>query len=90
MQLRRLILNFKDGELIVHTLYLADDVGPNPGTKARLRSTTELVRQGLRGALEALEQGGCTTVGTSGFHQREDVLLVDSGASQAAELPKGA
>jgi hypothetical protein len=84
--LRRLILTFKDGEIPIHTLYQASEAeGLGPNTKKRLRHTTELVREGLREAIESLdsEAGRCMCVGTSGFTQREDVLLVDT-------MPKGA
>jgi hypothetical protein len=82
--LRRIILTFKGEEISVHVLYQSsEDLGPN--TKKRLRHTTELVREGLREAIESLdsEAGRCMCVGTSGFTQREDVLLVDT-------MPKGA
>jgi len=71
--LERLVLDFRSGELVVRVLYRDQD-GANPGTKARQRQVTELVRAGLRGALEALE-GGVECVGTSGFTQRQDVLV---------------
>ena len=83
---KRIILTFKGEEIYVHVLYqasVAENLGPN--TKKRLRHTTELVREGLRKAIESLdsEAGRCMCVGTSGFTQREDVLLVDT-------MPKGA
>jgi hypothetical protein len=83
---KRIILTFKGEEIYVHVLYqasVAENLGPN--TKKRLRHTTELVREGLREAIESLdsEAGRCMCVGTSGFTQREDVLLVDT-------MPKGA
>jgi hypothetical protein len=73
MTLQRLVLDYRTGELVVRCLYRLQD-GPNPGTKARTREVTELARSGLRDALEAVE-GGAECVGTSGFTQREDVLL---------------
>jgi hypothetical protein len=78
MTLQRLILTFKPEELIVHALYRTQD-GPNPGTKARHREVSELVRAGLADALEALE-GRVDVVGTSGFTQREDIVLCTAGA----------
>ena len=83
---KRIILTFKGEEIYVHVLYqasVAENLGRN--TKKRLRHTTELVREGLREAIESLdsEAGRCMCVGTSGFTQREDVLLVDT-------MPKGA
>ncbi|HEV8043635.1 MAG TPA: hypothetical protein VGP38_00515 [Rubrobacter sp.] len=73
MTLQRLVLDFRTGELVVRALYRAQD-GPNPGTKARAREVSGLVREGLRAALRALE-GDVTMAGTSGFTTREDVLL---------------
>ena len=74
MTLQRLVLTFKPEEMIIHALYRRGADGPNPGTKRRAREVTELTRTGLQDALEALE-GGAECVGTSGFTQREDVLL---------------
>jgi hypothetical protein len=74
MTLKRLVLEFRDGELIARVLYRSGLDGPNPSTKARAREVSALVRSGLRDALEALE-GGAECVGTSGFTTREDVLL---------------
>jgi hypothetical protein len=73
MTLERLILSFKGGEIVFHTLYRTQD-GANAGTKARRRQVAELTREGLRQALASLE-GGAECVGTSGFTTREDVLL---------------
>ncbi len=81
MTLQRLILTFKPEELIVHALYRTDE-GPNPGTKARAREVSELVRSGLEDALEALE-GDVEVVGTSGFTQREDIMLANRKESAA-------
>lgn len=84
-QLSRLVLTFRDGEIVVHTLYRTKD-GPNPNTKKRLGATTELVRGGLIDALKALESEASeppVCVGTSGFTQREDVLLIDTVEMQA-------
>jgi len=82
-QLSRLVLTFRDGgEIVVHTLYRTKD-GPNPNTKKRLRAATELVRGGLRDALKALDSEPPVCVGTSGFTQREDVLLIDTVEMQA-------
>jgi hypothetical protein len=74
MTLKRLVLEFRDGELIARVLYRSGLDGPNPSTKARAREVSALVRSGLQDALEALE-GGAECVGTSGFTTREDVLL---------------
>jgi hypothetical protein len=73
-QLQRMVLEFRDGELIARVLYRSGLDGPNPSTKARAREVSALARTGLRDALEALE-GGAECVGTSGFTTREDVLL---------------
>jgi hypothetical protein len=72
-ELKRLIITFKSEELVLHALYRSQD-GPNPGTKARTREVTDLAKSGLRDALEALE-GGAECVGTSGFTQRQDILV---------------
>ncbi len=80
-QLQRLVLDFRTEELVVHVLYRTQD-GPNPGTKARAREVSELVRAGLEDALEALE-GDVAMVGTSGFTQREDIMLANRKESAA-------
>ena len=75
MQLQRLVVEFKAKELIVRALYKTDEsakLGPN--TKARTTGVTELTRAGLTAALEALEDGA-ECVGTSGFTQRQDILV---------------
>jgi hypothetical protein len=72
-ELKRLVLDFRTGELVVRCLYRGRG-DSNPGTKARRREVTQLTREGLSTALEALE-GGTECVGTSGFTTREDVLL---------------
>jgi hypothetical protein len=74
MTLKRLVLEFTDGELIARVLYRSSLDGPNPSTKARTREVTALARSGLRDALEALEDGA-ECVGTSGFTQRQDILV---------------
>jgi hypothetical protein len=71
--LQRLTITFKPEEIVLHALYRSQD-GPNPGTKARTRAVAELARSGLRDALEALEDGA-ECVGTSGFTQRQDILV---------------
>jgi hypothetical protein len=71
----------------VRCLYRSqDEAGPN--TKARRREVTELTREGLSAALEALE-GRVDVVGASGFTQREDVLLA-TASPDADKLVKGA
>jgi len=75
MTLQRLVLEFRDGELIARVLYRSGLDGPNPSTKARAREVSALARTGLQDALEALE-GGAECVGTSGFTTREDLLSV--------------
>jgi hypothetical protein len=82
-QLQRLVLEFKPEELVVRALYRRSLEGAaNPGTKARRREVSELVRAGLEGALEALE-GDVAMVGTSGFTQREDIMLANRKESAA-------
>ena len=73
-QLQRLVLDFRSGELVARVLYRSSQDGPNPGTKARTREVTDLAREGLSIALEALE-GRVDIVGTSGFTAREDIVL---------------
>jgi hypothetical protein len=73
MTLQRLVLDFRTGELVVRILYRSKG-DSNPGTKTRWREVTELTREGLGAALEALE-GRVDVVGTSGFTTREDVVL---------------
>ncbi len=90
MSLRRLILTFKPDGLEVRTLYRSKS-GPNPGTKARRREVSELVRTGLREALEALEDGETVEdLGTSGYEVREDVLHLPTASPATAKLVKGA
>jgi hypothetical protein len=72
MTLRRLIITFKDEELVMHALYRTQD-GPGPNTKARSRAVEGLVREGLRQALASLE-GHVDVVGTSGYEVREDTV----------------
>jgi hypothetical protein len=74
--LERLVLDFRksDEEIVVRCLYRSSLDGPNPNTRARTREVSGLARRGLRDALEALE-GRVDVVGTSGFVQRQDVLL---------------
>ena len=73
-QLQRLIITFKDQELMMHALYRTKgSAGPN--TTARQREVEQLVRIGLRQALVSME-GGAELVGTSGFTTREDLLSV--------------
>jgi hypothetical protein len=75
-QLQRLVLDFRnDEEIVVRCLYRSSLDGPNPTTKARGRVVTDLIKSGLRDALEALEGGDVTICGTSGFTQREDILV---------------
>jgi len=85
--LQRLIVTFKREELILHALYRTQD-GPNPNTKARAREVQKLTGTGLEQALEALESGA-EVVGTSGFTQREDVLLATTSSSEAKLVKKG-
>jgi hypothetical protein len=76
MTLQRLVLEFRDGELIARVLYRSGLDGPNPDTKARAREVSALARTGLQDALEALDAGDVAICGTSGFSQREDLLSV--------------
>jgi hypothetical protein len=75
MTLQRLVLEFRTEELIIRALYKTDDAAkPGPNTKARTREVSDLVRTGLTAVLEALEDGA-ECVGTSGFTQRQDILV---------------
>ncbi len=89
-RLQRLVIDFRPGELVVRCLYRSRG-DSNPGTKARRREVTELTREGLSAALEALE-AGTECVGTSGFTAREDVLLATASPStpETARPMKGA
>jgi len=86
-ELKRLVLDFRTGELVVRCLYRSKG-NSNPGTKTRTKEVASLTRAGLEQALEALE-GGAECVGTSGFTTREDVLLATTSPSEA-KLVKGA
>ena len=88
MSLRRLILTFKPDGLEARVLYRRQ-AGPNPGTKARRREVSELVRAGLQDALEALE-GDVEDLGTSGYEVREDILGLPTASPATAKLVKGA
>jgi hypothetical protein len=86
VQLQRLVLDFRTGEVVVRCLYQSRD-GSGPSTKARARKVTALVRTGLEQALEALE-GGVDVVGTSGFTTREDVVLCTANGNAALDEHK--
>jgi hypothetical protein len=85
-ELKRLVLDYRSeaGELAIRALY-STQVGPGPGTKARAREVSSLVRTGLQDALEALQDGDVTMCGTSGFTQREDILTVASPTDVISE-----
>ena len=80
--LKRLVLDYRTGELVMRVLYNTQD-GPGPNTKARRRNVTVLARAGLQDALEALE-GDVALVGTSGYEVREDSI---SAAGNLAKAP---
>jgi hypothetical protein len=86
LTLQRLVLTFKPEGVEIRTLYRSED-GPNPGTKARTRVVANLTCEGLRQALASLERR-VDVVGTSGFTQREDVLLATT-SPDADKLVKG-
>jgi hypothetical protein len=44
---KRIILTFRDGEIVIHTIYQCKD-GPNPHTKRRLRKSRISPTGGLR------------------------------------------
>ncbi len=85
--LQRLVVDFRGGELVVRCLYRRSlEDAPGTNTKARAREASGLAREGLREALSALE-GDVEVVGTSGYTQREDVLLATT-SPDAAKLVK--
>jgi hypothetical protein len=72
-ELKRLVLDFRTDELVVRVLYRTEgESGPN--RKGRRREVTQLTREGLGAALEALE-GRVGVVGTSGITTREVIFL---------------
>jgi hypothetical protein len=84
--LQRLVIDFRNSELVVRCLYQTQD-GPGPNTKARRREVQYLTREGLGAALEALE-GRVDVVGTSGFTVREDVVLCTSKGDARPDVHK--
>ena len=72
-ELKRLVLDYRAGELVIRVLYRSQE-GPGPGTVRRRREVEDLVRGGLGAALEALE-GRVDVVGRSGYTTREDTIL---------------
>jgi hypothetical protein len=87
--LKRLVLTFRaEGQLLVHTLYQSEELGPNLNTKAGTGHVVEMTRRGSQAACKTLE-GGAEVVGTWGFTQREDVLLATTSPN-AQKLVKGA
>ena len=83
-ELKRLVIDFRTGDLTVRCLYRTEgESGPN--TEGRRREVTDLAREGLSAALEALE-GRVDVVGTSGFTTREDIFLCTTkGAARPDE-----
>ena len=73
MTLKRLVLDYRSGELVVRVLYRSKG-DSNPGTKGRKKEIMNLTRTGLEQALEALERR-VDVVGTSGFTTREEIFL---------------
>lgn len=88
MQLQRIVIEMKSEEMILRVLYRSKG-DSNPGTVRRRREVTDLCRSGLRQALASLDEGDVTMCGTSGFTQREDVILLTT-SPDAAKLVKGA
>lgn len=82
MWLQHLILTFGPEGVEIRTLYRSE-AGPNPGTKARTREVTDLVRTGLREAMETLE-GHVDVIGTSGYQEREDTISADVAGKKGA------
>jgi hypothetical protein len=84
--LKRLVLDYRTGELVVRCLYRSKG-DTNPGTVRRRREVEDLVRAGLQDALTALdsEAGRVDVVGASGYTTREDVLCTTS-RERASEI----
>ena len=79
-RLRSVTLIFDDhGGVRVRVRYLCKD-GPHPGTGRRRNAVTQLARQGLADALEALAGGEVALTGESGFEDRLDTLEVSGKA----------
>ncbi len=79
--LERLVLTFARDGIQVRVLYRTK-AGSNPGAAARRREVTELAREGLTAALEALDGSArVDVIGTSGFETREDTLSVEGKAA---------
>jgi hypothetical protein len=76
--LKRLVLDYRTGELVVRCLYRCDG-GSNSGGGRCRREVEDLVRTGLQDALRSLQEGDVEMVGTSGFTTREDVLCTGRG-----------
>jgi hypothetical protein len=79
---KRIVLTFRDGEIVIRTLYQCKD-GPNPDTKRRLKEVRDLTHWGLKEALVALQASTPTCVGSSGFTTREDILSLETKGSAA-------
>ena len=73
-ELKRLVLDYRSGELVARVLYRSSLDAANPGTVRRRREVEDLCRSGLQEALTALQGGRVDVVGTSGFTQRQDIL----------------
>src|SRR5215203_4234853 len=83
MSLQRLVLDFRNSELVVRCLYRSKG-DSNPGTKGRRREVAALTRTGLPQALEVLEAGvDVDMVGTSGFTSHEAILSRDTRPQEA-------
>ncbi len=81
-QLQRLVISYTRHGVEVRALYRRrSQDGPNPGTKARQREVSDLIRAGLQRALEALGEGDVTMAGTSGFTTREDIMVASVAKS---------
>ncbi len=87
MTLQRLVVAFKTEGVEIRALYRSKG-DSNPGTAARRREVTTLVRTGLERALEGLA-GDVTNLGTSGYEVREDDLGLPAASPDTQKLVKG-
>jgi hypothetical protein len=84
MTLQRIVIDLRKEEMILRVLYRSNG-DTNPGTGARAREVSNLVREGLQDALRSLRDGDVEMCGTSGFTTREDILSLPRSLREARE-----